>query len=76
MGTYKVMKKTINGEEEEIFSTHSEHKVNKAFIDEVSNTISNFDEYTEEDIEDIVAQGYERYGSGIVWIEDNGISPL
>jgi len=39
------------------------------FVEAVSNTISNFDEYTTEDIEIIKNQGYENFGAGKVYID-------
>lgn len=37
-------------------------------IDAVSNTISNFDEYTSCDIDAIKEQGYENFGGGTIKI--------
>ena len=45
-------------------------------VDVVANTVSNFDEYEYEDIDTIIKRGYENYGAGTIYIEEDGIKPL
>jgi len=45
-------------------------------IDVIANTISNFDDYDSNDIDEIRYNGFERYGRGVIYIETNGIDPF
>jgi hypothetical protein len=43
------------------------------FLDACSVNLSNWDEYTQEDIDKIVEQGYEKFGNGsicLTWVND------
>jgi hypothetical protein len=73
---YKVIHKSdsfgieIEGE----FSTRAEAELR--LIDVIANTISNFDEYESEDIDCIMDKGFEHYGRGVIFIEENGRDPF
>lgn len=38
----------------------------KKFLDECSTRLSNWDEYTQDDIDSILADGYEKFGNGSI----------
>lgn len=64
-----------NGKVEEgSYDTREEAELR--LVDIMAYTISNFDEYEFEDIDAVREQGYERFGAGIIWIEEDGISPI
>jgi len=76
MAEYKVIVESpVYGQEEEgIYDNREDAELR--LIDVIAYTISNFDEYEHEDVEAIREQGYERYGAGIVFIEEDGIRPV
>jgi len=47
-----------------------QYKAERIFLDAVADTISNFDEYSSEDIDAIVYQQYENFGRGRVYFEE------
>jgi len=73
---YRVFKKDNYGDKSKEGSFDNRLDAELRFVDVVANTISNFDEYQEEDIDTIREQGYERFGAGIIWIEENGVRPV
>ena len=73
---YRVFKKDKYGDKSKEGSFDNRLDAELRFVDVVANTISNFDEYQEEDIDTIRNQGYERFGAGIIWIEENGVRPV
>lgn len=75
MAKYRVFKRDKFGKEKE-GSYDNREMAELRLIDVIANTISNFDEYEYEDIEAIREQGYERYGSGAIWIEEDGVRPV
>lgn len=58
------------GNQEEIYADKisNESQAEKKFLKAVEATISNFDEYTNCDINTILEQRYENYGSGRIEI--------
>ena len=75
MAQFKVIKESpVYGQEEEGEYDNRED-AELRLIDVIAYTISNFDEYEHEDVEAIREQGYERFGAGIVFIEEDGIRP-
>lgn len=73
---FKVIRKSKFNDEVLVSNEfESKKEVEKAFLDVASVSISNFDEYDFEEIETILEQGYENFGSGTVYIEENGLIP-
>ena len=44
-------------------------------IDVLAYSISNFNDYTDDDINAIREQGFEFFGAGAIWIEEDGVRP-
>ena len=57
---------TVGGMIEELFRFTREevYQAEDCFVDCCSRRLSNFDEYTQADIEDCVEDGYEGFGNG------------
>lgn len=72
---YRVFKRDSFGKEKE-GSYDNREEAELRLVDVLAYTISNFDEYDCRDIEDIREQGYERYGAGAIWIEEDGVRPV
>jgi len=71
---YRVFKRS-NDEKSKEGSYTSREEAELRLIDVVAYTISNFDEYDDRDVESIREQGYERFGAGAIWIEEDGVRP-
>ena len=71
---YRVFKRS-NGEKSKEGSFDNREMAELRMIDVLAYTISNFDEYECEDVEAIRDQGYERFGAGAIWIEEDGVRP-
>ena len=57
---------------EDILEFDNEEKAQEAFLELCQTNLSNFDEYTPEDIDAILAQGYETHGHGSICISNLG----
>jgi hypothetical protein len=66
----KLFGKEVEGE----YETREEAELR--LIDVLAYTISNFDEYECADIDAVREQGYERYGSGVIYIVEDGIAAI
>jgi hypothetical protein len=53
---------------DELFICENSEKAEKKFLDECSTRISNWDEYTSDDIDAILDNGYEAFGNGSICI--------
>jgi len=73
---YKVIKESENFGREVVYETDDREDAETSLIDCIACTISNFDEYSCDDIDEIQYQGFEGYGNGIIYIEDNGDKPF
>jgi len=73
---YRVFKKDSLGDKSKEGSYDNREDAELRLVDVVAYTVSNFDEYEHEDVEAIREQGYERFGAGIIWIEEDGVSPI
>ena len=54
---------TDNLPNELLFATNSQEEATEHFLDACETHISNFDEYTDEDVENVLNDGYERIGA-------------
>ena len=74
MAKFKVIKEDKFGSE--IEGEYDNREMAEArLIDVIANTISNFNDYESNDIDDIIEKGFERYGMGVIYIEEDGIKP-
>ena len=74
MPKFKVVKEDKFGSE--IEGEYDNREMAEArLIDVIANTISNFNDYESNDIDDIIEKGFERYGMGVIYIEEDGIKP-
>jgi hypothetical protein len=76
MATYRVFKKDSSGDKSKEGSYDNRLDAELRFVDVVAYTVSNFDEYECADIDAIIEQGYERFGAGTIWIEEDGVRPV
>ncbi len=75
MAKFRVFSRT-NGEKSKEGSFDTREEASLRLIDVLAYTISNFNEYDEDDIMQLEEQGYERFGTGAIWIEEDGIRPV
>lgn len=71
---FSVVKRTNGITEQEGVYDHRD-QAELRLIDVLAYTISNFEDYDADDIQAIRDQGFERFGSGAVWIEEDGSRP-
>jgi hypothetical protein len=76
MAKCRVFKKDNNGDKTKEGSFDNRLDAELRFVDVVASTVSNFDEYRDRDIDAIREQGYERFGAGVIWIEEDGVRPF
>jgi len=63
--------------EKEIYSeVDNIDEAERDFLNAVENTISNFDDYTSDDIDEMVYNQYEYFGRGVIYIETDGLDPF
>jgi len=72
---FRVFKKDNFGDKTKEGSYDNRELAELRLIDVLAYTISNFDEYECEDIEAVREQGFERFGAGVIWIEEDGVRP-
>ena len=72
---YRVFRKDNFGDKTKEGSYDNREMAELRLIDVLAYTISNFDEYECEDIEAVREQGFERFGAGVIWIEEDGVRP-
>jgi hypothetical protein len=73
---FRVFKKSSDGTKSKEGSFDNRLDAELRFVDVVAYTVSNFDEYRDRDVDAIREQGYERFGAGIIWIEEDGVRPV
>jgi len=72
---FRVFKKDNFGDKTKEGSYDNREMAELRLIDVLAYTVSNFDEYECEDIEAVREQGFERFGAGVIWIEEDGVRP-
>ena len=72
---FRVFKKDNFGDKTKEGSYDNRELAELRLIDVLAYTVSNFDEYECEDIEAVREQGFERFGAGVIWIEEDGVRP-
>jgi len=71
---YEVIAEDHNGKREVCATATTAEGAEASLIEVLEDTISNFDAYSAADIEAISEQKYERWGGGILFIEEDGVS--
>ena len=74
MTKYRVFKRSC-GEKYKEGSYTSRDEAELRLIDVLAYSISNFNDYTDDDINAIREQGFEFFGAGAIWIEEDGVRP-
>lgn len=75
MAKFRVFKRS-NGEKLKEGSYTNREEAELRLVDVLAYTVSNFDEYDDRDVETVREQGYERFGAGAIWIEEDGTRPV
>ena len=75
MSKYRVLFLDDNADVEVIEETESLSDANRVFLSVLECKISNYEDYTDEDISEILEQEYERFGGCVLYIETDGIAP-
>lgn len=74
MTKYRVFKR-VHGVKTKEGSFVNRDQAELRLIDVLAYSVSNFDEYSYNDIDDIRTIGYEFFGGGAIWIEEDGVRP-
>ena len=74
MSKFRVFKR-VHGVKTKEGSFVNRDQAELRLIDVLAYSVSNFDEYSYNDIDDIRTIGYEFFGGGAIWIEEDGVRP-
>ena len=74
MSKFRVFKR-VHGVKTKEGSFVNRDQAELRLIDVLAYSISNFNDYTDDDINAIREQGFEFFGAGAIWIEEDGIRP-